>query len=634
RNLKELAAYAATKGIDTDMKVREQFEQWVTQHHNWFDGWESPALSGMIYDKQGKPLVDRDVLFSADTVRPDQLLAKGEELRITTGLISANSVGAVRIQLAEEASSTPIRPSGENLRVAVSVKAPDGKMRKLAVYFADATEKKPRYDNGVETLGVAVEWRLPQLRTGGSPSAVYLLDPPAKLAPKEKLVITVSGEFPASLRVALSPFGARAPLDLNQSDDLKSALHNPPNARTVAQKKLLAETWLLSTAADRPAFDRYKQLAAALRETRDGKAWSMVTQAVDPLTVRVLPRGNWQDESGPVVLPATPSFLPGREESTPERRLTRLDLAEYIVSKENPITARTVMNRLWQQFFGTALSASVDDLGSQGEPPSHPELLDWIASEFRDSDWDCKHMIKLFVTSATYRQSSVLRPELREIDPANRLLASQNPRRLEAEFVRDNALFIAGVLNVDQIGGPSMKPYQPPGYYDALQFPTRDYVATTGPDQWRRGVYMHRQRTFLHPMLANFDAPSRDECAAARTVSNTPQQALTLLNDPTFVEAARLFASRVLTGEATGDDVRLARAFEIAMARPPKDKEKESLEAFLATQRDYYRDHADDAGKLLKTGYAPPTQGDSAELAAWTNLCRVLLNSQEVITRY
>src|SRR5262249_6706383 len=160
----------------------------------------------------------------------------------------------------------------------------------------------------------------------------------------------------------------------------------------------------------------------------------LITQEMAPLTIRVLPRGNWQDESGPVVLPATPSFLPGRRESTPEKRLTRLDLAQWIVSQQNPITARVVMNRLWAMFFGTGLSAVIDDLGSQGELPSHPELLDWIASEFRDRGWDMRHMIRLIVTSATYRQSSKLRPELRETDPNNRLLAAQNPRRLEAEF--------------------------------------------------------------------------------------------------------------------------------------------------------------------------------------------------------
>jgi hypothetical protein len=230
--------------------------------------------------------------------------------------------------------------------------------------------------------------------------------------------------------------------------------------------------------------------------------------------------------------------------------------------------------------------------------------------------------------------SCSLRPELRDIDPANRLLASQNPRRLEAEFVRDTALFTAGLLNLRDIGGPSVKPYQPPGYYAALQFPNRDYVASTDDEQWRRGVYMHWQRTFLHPMLANFDAPMRDECAAARTGSNTPQQALTLLNDPTFVEAARVFAARIVSASAN-DDARLRTAFQFAFGRDPKPAERTSLTALLGSQRDYYRANPADTKKLLRIGLAPPPPDkDAADIAAWTQVTRVLLNMQEFITRY
>src|SRR5207248_6875359 len=229
----------------------------------------------------------------------------------------------------------------------------------------------------------------------------------------------------------------------------------------------------------------------------------------------------------------------------------------------------------WKQFFGAGISAVVDDLGAQGEWPVHPELLDWLAVEFMDSGWDFKHMVKLMVMSSTYRQSSNPRPEIRESDPANRLLASQSPRRLEAEFVRDNALFIAGLLNPD-LGGPSAHPYQPAGYYVNLQFPDRDYYPDQDERQYRRGIYTHWQRTFLHPMLANFDAPSREECTANRVVSNTPQQALTLLNDPTFVEAARAFATKLLIDQST-DGVRLEQAYRNALARPIKPNEKQSL---------------------------------------------------------
>jgi hypothetical protein len=292
------------------------------------------------------------------------------------------------------------------------------------------------------------------------------------------------------------------------------------------------------------------------------------------------------------------------------------------------------MNRLWKQFFGNGISSVVDDLGAQGEPPSHPELLDWLASEFRDSGWDVKHMIRLMVMSSTYQQSSSLRPDLCDVDPNNRLLASQNPRRLDAEFVRDNALSIAGLLNLD-MGGPSVKPYQPAGYYENLQFPNRDYIADKDDRQWRRGVYMHWQRTFLHPMLANFDAPMRDECTANRIISNTPQQALTLLNDPTFVEAARVFAARLLHEKLNDDKARMTRAYELAVARPVKDAEQVSLSTLLASQREYYRVNPADAEKAVHVGISQvPDDLDKTELAAWTSVCRVILNLHETITRY
>jgi hypothetical protein len=238
------------------------------------------------------------------------------------------------------------------------------------------------------------------------------------------------------------------------------------------------------------------------------------------------------------------------------------------------------------------------------------------------------------VTSATYQQSANLRPELRDMDPNNRLLASQNPRRLEAEFVRDNALAVAGLLSLD-LGGPSAHPYQPAGYYANLQFPDRDYIADQDDRAYRRGLYSHWQRTFLHPMLANFDAPAREECTAARNVSNTPQQALTLLNDLTFVEAARVWAAKLLKSPAKSDDARLERAYQQALGRSIKTKELASLKTFLAGQRQHLTDDKDEAPKLQKVGLAQaPKDVDTTELGAWTSVCRVILNLQETITRY
>jgi len=243
--------------------------------------------------------------------------------------------------------------------------------------------------------------------------------------------------------------------------------------------------------------------------------------------------------------------------------------------------------------------------------------------------------VREIVMSEAYRRDSNLRRELREMDPENRLLATQNPRRLDAEFVRDNALFIAGLLN-REMGGPSAFPYQPPRYYESLQFPDRDYYAEKDDRQYRRGLYMHWQRTFLHPMLANFDAPSREEGACSRTPANTPQQALTLLNDPTFVEAARVFAARLLAERnLAGDGQRIDRVFRLALGRLPAERERASLLAFLEKQRAEYRERPEDAAKVLKVGLHPgPTGIEQTELAAWTGVCRVVLNLHETITRY
>ena len=454
--------------------------------------------------------------------------------------------------------------------------------------------------------------------------AVWLLDTPVTTKADEKFVIHFESNAALTLKASVSPLSHDDPLKVTAPETLTRSSDGRPTPATFA-------LYVASRGTDRATIEKTRALTTTIRRQYDGHAWSMVTQATKPLTVRVLPRGNFLDESGPVVLPTTPSFLPGLRTSTEQKRLTRLDLADWINSKDNPITARTVMNRLWQIFHGTGLSAGLDDLGSQGELPSHPELLEWLSLEFRDHGWDVKKMIRLMVTSRTYRQSSSLRPDLKETDPNNRLLASQNPRRLDAEFVRDNALFVAGLLNIADVGGPSVKPYQPEGYYEPMQFPNRTYVASKDSDQWRRGLYMHWQRMYLHPMLINFDAPSRDECTALRNYSNTPQQALTLLNDPTFVEAARAMAARLLV-LPSGD--RLSQGFRLAMGRDIKASERPSMEKLIGDQTAYYKTNPAEAAKLIKVGFSQSLANDPAELAAWTQACRVLLNSHEAITRY
>ncbi len=348
-------------------------------------------------------------------------------------------------------------------------------------------------------------------------------------------------------------------------------------------------------------------------------------------TVRILPRGNWMDESGAIVKPALPHYLP--QPSVGNRELTRLDLARWLVSRDNPLTARTVMNRLWKQFFGVGLSRQLDDLGAQGEPPSNPALMDWLACEFMDNGWDIKHMVRTIVTSATYRQSSVATPELLSADPLNRELARQSPYRVDAELVRDNALTVAGLL-VPTIGGPSVKPYQPDGYWENLNFPTRDYTADRGAAQYRRGLYTWWQRSFLHPSLLAFDAPTREECCAERNRSNIPQQALVLLNDPTYVEAARALATQVLRARQGDLESRLNRAWQLVLQRDPHPDEAKTVRDLLATHLKIYRANPNAAQALLRTGLAPlPADLDPAEVAAWAHVARVLLNLHETVTR-
>jgi hypothetical protein len=452
------------------------------------------------------------------------------------------------------------------------------------------------------------------------------LESAVELKDGDVLQVRLYNNSAGCLRISLAAVAPVKPLAKDWASTMTDALRDQD-----ASNAAVAQAWLVQGGADKAAKDEWMKLHNAALECNNGKAWTQVTVPVkEPLPIRVLPRGNWQDDSGELVTPASLHFIPSRPLEKP--RQDRLDLAQWLCSPENPLTARAVANRVWKQFFGNALSAVVDDLGMQGETPSHPELLDWIATDFRDSGWDFKKLVKTIVMSQTYRQDSRARPELRELDPANRLLSFQNPRRLDAEFVRDNALAISGILNGD-IGGPSAKPYQPPGYYENLQFPDRDYIAHTDDRQYRRGLYMHWQRTFLHPMLANFDAPSRDEAACTRNVSNTPQQALTLLNDPSFVEAAKMLAADVVS--ATKDDTaRINVLYQKALGREPKEKEKTSLLAFLSTQRDAFKDKADDARKFLATGLKPPPAGNPIELAAWTSVCRVVLNLHETITRY
>ena len=388
-------------------------------------------------------------------------------------------------------------------------------------------------------------------------------------------------------------------LDHNRTQ-FTSQLKKAKNNKKPPWKKKLAEleTKYLEL-TDQASIDRYRQLVEQRKKIKKEGRWTMVSRAVKPRTMRVLPRGNWMDDSGPVVLPSVPEFL-GTIQSE-KKRLNRLDLANWLTDPDNGIgllNARVLANRLWHLFFGKGLAPDLTDFGGQGTPPEHPELLDRLALSLVEKKWNIKVFIKDILLSRTYRQATL---------PPAGYQSYQIARRLPAEFVRDNTLAISGLL-VPTIGGPSVKPMQPAGYYRHLNFPPRKYQTDKGKSLWRRGLYVHWQRQFLHPMLKAFDAPSREECSAERPQSNTPLAALVLLNDPTFLAAAKSFAKKIVNSGGSSIEERLNYAFRQALSRPPDAFEQKTLAALFDSQE-------------------PSTEDD------WTPVARAVLNLAETNLR-
>lgn len=345
-------------------------------------------------------------------------------------------------------------------------------------------------------------------------------------------------------------------------------------------------------------------------------------------------RGNFL-EKGKVVTPGVPEILPPLPADQPTNRLA---LARWLVSPENPLTARVTVNRLWERFFGTGLVKTSDDFGRQGEVPSHPELLDWLATDFVRTGWDVKAMQKLLVMSATYRQSAVATDTLLEKDYYNRLLARGPRFRLTAEMVRDQALTVSGLLNRD-LGGPSVYPVQVANLWKEIGFlrpeiGMDEWPVSEGPDLYRRGVYTFWRRVCTYPTLATFDAPSRDVCTARRPRTNTPLQALAGLNEPTLFEAAQAFARRILTEGGSNPAAQLDFAFRNCLGRPPTEAEQRRLLSFVEQQtQSYERDPAAAAALVTAGSTARPSSPDAQRLAAWTMVANALFNLDETLTK-
>ncbi|WP_428305105.1 DUF1553 domain-containing protein [Lacipirellula sp.] len=401
---------------------------------------------------------------------------------------------------------------------------------------------------------------------------------------------------------------------------------------------LLRDLYLGSSTEE--AADQFQQTEASLianRADRDAFKSKLPTAMImqelaAPRATFVLKRGVYdQPDAQPSVTPDVPAFLPRLAEGAPRNRL---GLAAWVVSPENPLTARVAVNRLWKQFFGVGLVKTVENFGVQAEPPSHPELLDWLAVELVESGWDLQRLQWLIVSSDTYQQSSDAPHDSYANDPENRLL-SRGPRfRLSAEMIRDNALAVSGLMNL-KVGGASVMPYQPLGLWEELAGGAHeDYVQVHGSDLYRRSLYVYRKRTVPHPSLATFDAPSWEICQARRSSTNTPLQSLALLNDVTYVEAARQLATRMLAAEAGDDSRRVAYGFRLAAGREPRPQESAEL---LAALQEYRRAMSGDpaaAESMIAHGESTVATGVATEeLAAHTLLSGILLNLDETITK-
>lgn len=430
------------------------------------------------------------------------------------------------------------------------------------------------------------------------------------------------------------------------NERIRGILAAPPEQRQAADAETLLDFYLSDAgqAQFTPSADSSLELTAAREARRRVKFAQQAEQRLraaiptvlvmeeleQPRTTHVLERGLY-DQPGEAVTPGVPDVIAPWPDGAP---LNRLGLARWLVSRENPLTPRVAANRLWQHCFGAGLVRTVDDFGTQGEQPTHPELLDWLAASFRDDGWDVKRLLRRIVTSCTYRQDSRFLVSGGEIvDPENRLLGRGPSSRLSAEMLRDQALAVSGLL-VPRIGGPSVKPYQPPGLWEEVSYNAEEsYVPDEGEGLWRRSLYTYIKRQAPPPWLLTFDGPTREKCTLHRPDTNTPLQALVLLNDDTYVEAARVLAARILNA-AEAPETRLRLLWRTILIRDAEPDELVLLSGLLERQRKRFQSDSGAAHRLLSVGIAPvEPELPPEELAAWSIVAQTILNLDEAITK-
>lgn len=424
--------------------------------------------------------------------------------------------------------------------------------------------------------------------------------------------------------------------------DLAAALRDGPDKETTPEIRTRLRNFFLSSSA-RPtnadwklARNRYDFALAQRVALEEGLPGTFIFKDLDqPRDAFVMTRGQY-DKPGQKVEPTVPAIFPALKLDDPARRPNRLDLAKWLMSPDHPLPARVTVNRLWQQFFGMGIVKTSDDFGAQGEPPTHPELLDWMAVQYRESGWNTKAFVKLLLTSSAFRQDGKVLPEVFAKDPENRLYARGPRFRLDAEQIRDNSLFVSGLIRL-KMGGPGVRPYQPPNIWEPVGYAdsnTRFYLQDHGESLYRRSVYCFLKRTAPPPFMSNFDGPNREQLCARRERTNTPLQALQLMNDTQQFEAARAFAERILEQGGKTTDERLRYAYITVLSRPPAEQELVLLREAVAGYQERYSADLPSADKVVRVGESRLKSGASVpELAAWTLVSNLILNLDETVTR-
>ncbi len=623
----EAGLVAKAPAVDPDWKVLA-FDDYSSKHGATFE-----------------TLADDSIVVGGAN-RPDDRYTLRASAPITT-------IRSLRLELRRHESlplGGPGRASNGNIVLSeLRLLGPDGQPRRFAGAWADHSQ--PRYDvAGAIDDNPKTGWAINNSPEGGANQnrvAHLVLAEPLELNKNDRIVIEMEfhngtsvynvGGFRLSAASAASPHFQ----ETKARQELAAIATLPIEKRSAAQQQQLDHGFAREDPVLGPAAERLTQLEAELQSIEKSVPSAMVLRELaKPRTTHIHLRGDFL-RPGLVVEPNVPAILPALyapSDDTPSddaasARATRLDLARWLVRDDHPLTARVRVNRVWMRLFGDGLVETENDFGTQGSPPTHPELLDWLAIHFREQGWSTKQLIRLMVNSSTYRQSSQMRADLQQADPQNLLLGRQNRVRVEAEIVRDLALSAAGLLS-PKIGGPSVFPPQPDGVYSFTQT-NKSWKTSQGEDRYRRGMYTFFYRSAPHPMLSTFDVPNFNQTCTRRDRSNTPLQSLTMANDEALVEAAQALALRILSETSAENSVdaasRVERMFRTSLCRTPTEKELSALLAFFTAQQQHFAEREEDAQK-----FAPgelPTGVSRGDAAAWTATARVLLNLDEMITR-